>query len=80
MLEVLHRGMGPCLQTRKNQGLPLPPLPPSIVPRIMVTGEQEVPCSGLGIEWLPGSIWETYPYHRHEVQAMGWKPVSFGEE
>jgi hypothetical protein len=26
----------------------------------MVTGVQEVPCSGLGIKWLPGSIWETY--------------------
>jgi len=34
-------------------------------------------CPGSAIDWMPGSIWETYPYHQHEARVVGWKPIGF---
>ncbi|KIM77596.1 hypothetical protein PILCRDRAFT_91040 [Piloderma croceum F 1598] len=38
------------------------------------------PCPGTNVPWTPGSIWATYPYHRHEMDSIGWMPVSFIEK
>jgi hypothetical protein len=85
-----HRGHTLCLQSRRNQGLPDPDprtLPSAsnsasitAIPVPPPSGLARIPCPGLAILWTPGSIWETYPYHQHEIRAVGWMPVSFGEE
>jgi len=38
------------------------------------------PCPGVNIPWSPGSVWATYPYQLHELDSIGWKPVSFIED
>lgn len=77
-----HRGGSVCLQNMRNSGLSMP-APLTVPPQISVTrtsGVQEIDCPGLSLQWLPGSVWETYPYHQHEIAAIGWRPVSFGKE
>jgi hypothetical protein len=37
-------------------------------------------CPGIGVSWLPGSVWETYPYHQHATRAVGWTPIGFDSE
>lgn len=34
-------------------------------------------CRGVLVEWTPGSVWRTYPYHRHAQDAdrLPWEPV-----
>ncbi|KIM39217.1 hypothetical protein M413DRAFT_29401 [Hebeloma cylindrosporum] len=34
-------------------------------------------CPGIGVSWLPGSVWESYPYHQHAARAVGWMPIGF---
>jgi len=42
---------------------------------------KKVPCPGVCIQWAPGSIWATYPYHQHEIKTKrGWKPIAFGKD
>ena len=86
---ISHWGYEGCLQTRRNLGFPEPDpklLPSPPIPRVNVAtlpkppGLQRISCPGLAILWTPGSIWETYPYHQHEIWAVGWQPVSFGDE
>lgn len=72
-----HRGHAGCLQLRRSQGLPPPmasSLPQPPIPYIFVapspvqsSGLEHIQCPGLDIMWTPGSIWETYPYHQHNI-------------
>jgi hypothetical protein len=32
-------------------------------------------CLGVIVEWQPGSIWNTYPYHQHAEWVMDWSPI-----
>ena len=82
-----HRGDEACLKLCRSQGLsdtePMSWPTPSIL-AVPPTGLSEqlpkIPCPRIAIAWHPGSIWETYPYHQHEIQAVGWRPVAFGKE
>jgi len=54
------------------------PCPTAISPNSTIQMPQWVRiCPGIGIYWLPGSVWKSYPYHQHAVQAVGWKPIGF---
>lgn len=82
-----HRGQLVCLQARRSQGLPEPSLPLPSIPYIVaslapeqLSGVACIRCPGLDVIWTPGSIWATYPYHQHDIRAVGWKPVRFQEE
>ena len=86
-----HRRGYACLRLRRSNGLPDPEPITQAIPHILVTGPDasdpserlglaRIPCPGHAIEWLPGSIWETYPYHQHEVRAVGWRPIAFNHE
>lgn len=35
-------------------------------------------CRGISVEWTPGSVWKTYPYHRHapDSERLPWEPVA----
>ncbi|KAI0374930.1 hypothetical protein BV20DRAFT_986923 [Pilatotrama ljubarskyi] len=33
-------------------------------------------CKGALVEWKPGSVWSTYPYHRHAKNDLPWEPVA----
>lgn len=35
------------------------------------------PCHGQQIEWVPGSIWETYAYAQHDSPSISWTPIGF---
>ncbi|KAF6753825.1 hypothetical protein DFP72DRAFT_1069028 [Ephemerocybe angulata] len=37
-------------------------------------------CPGVEIEWTPGSIWDTYPYHQHSSRDMKWTIVRVDED
>ena len=43
----------------------------------MDTGEEDNPCHGQQIEWVPGSIWETYAYAQHDSPSIPWTPIGF---
>ncbi|KAF8155394.1 hypothetical protein B0H34DRAFT_849557 [Crassisporium funariophilum] len=83
----MHRRGAACLRLRRSQGLPdLDPLVKSI-PILLVTAPdnlsetgRQIPCPGQPVEWLPGSIWETYPYYQHNMRAVGWRPIAFNHE
>ena len=82
-----HRHRDACLRLRRSKGLPDPEPFAQAIPLILVAGpdnqsEQStrIPCPGHAVEWLPGSIWETYLYHQHEVRAVGWWPIAFNHE
>ena len=32
-------------------------------------------CEGVLVHWAPGSVWDTYPFHRHEAHTLGWELV-----
>ena len=35
-------------------------------------------CTGQLVEWVPGSIWETYAYGQHkDGEGVNWTPVGF---
>lgn len=34
-------------------------------------------CPGVLVEWSAGSVWSTYPYHRHESNSLPWEPIAF---
>ncbi|KAJ7844596.1 hypothetical protein B0H14DRAFT_2585109 [Mycena olivaceomarginata] len=54
---------------QRSTGLP-PPKSPNKTP-------PAVPCPGVSIEWIPGSIWDSYPYLRHSHRDVGWEPIGF---
>ena len=29
------------------------------------------------VEWVPGSVWDTYPYQLHATRSLAWQPVAF---
>ncbi|PIL27027.1 hypothetical protein GSI_10166 [Ganoderma sinense ZZ0214-1] len=33
-------------------------------------------CPGVAVEWKAGSVWSTYPYHRHASNDYPWEPVA----
>ena len=38
--------------------------------------EEKTPkCRGVTVDWKPGSIWNTYPYHQHTEWDMDWAPI-----
>lgn len=54
-----------------------------IIPQFIIQDPlefKEIPCSGLIVQWKPGSIWSTYPYHQHAVKAMDWIPTAFNPD
>ncbi|THH13601.1 hypothetical protein EW146_g6638 [Bondarzewia mesenterica] len=34
-------------------------------------------CKGSLVEWTPGSVWSTYPYHQHDARDWSWEPIGF---
>ena len=42
-----------------------------------IDAEENNPCRGQKIEWVPGSIWETYAYAQHDSPFIGWTPIGF---
>ena len=32
------------------------------------------------VEWVPGSVWGTYPYQVHATRTLGWQPVAFSAD
>lgn len=34
-------------------------------------------CTGVLVEWMAGSVWDTYPYHQHGTQNLAWYPMGF---
>ncbi|KAH9923817.1 uncharacterized protein B0H18DRAFT_934574 [Fomitopsis serialis] len=32
-------------------------------------------CRGILVHWTPGSVWDTYPFHRHESRTFPWELV-----
>ena len=82
-----HQGGEACLKLHRSQGIPNTepmtwPTPEILVAPLSGPSNQlsKIPCPGLAIAWHPGSIWETYPYHQHEIRAVGWRPVAFGRK
>jgi hypothetical protein len=47
------------------------------IPTIHTSERRVRICPGIGVPWLPGSIWESYPYHQHAVREVGWTPIGF---
>jgi hypothetical protein len=43
----------------------------------VMDAEELNPCHGQKIEWIPGSIWETYAYAQHDIPSMAWTPIGF---
>jgi hypothetical protein len=42
-----------------------------------IDAEETNPCRGQKIEWVPGSVWETYAYAQHDSPFIGWTPIGF---
>ncbi|KAF8163984.1 hypothetical protein BJ912DRAFT_1097015 [Pholiota molesta] len=56
-----------------------PPIQQSI-PQILITdSDPHEPCPGIAVDWVAGSIWATYPYHRH-LDNLNWNLVKFDKE
>jgi hypothetical protein len=34
-------------------------------------------CMGLAVQWIAGSLWDSYAYQEHEDDDLGWKPLAF---
>jgi hypothetical protein len=34
-------------------------------------------CTGTLVQWTPGSVWDTYPYHQHGIRSLSWEPIGF---
>ena len=34
---------------------------------------------GLAVQWIAGSLWNSYAYQEHEDDNLGWKPIAFDE-
>ncbi|KAI0753375.1 hypothetical protein C8Q80DRAFT_1096770 [Daedaleopsis nitida] len=45
-----------------------------------MTTTQPVECPGVLVEWKPGSVWSTYPYHRHLSHDFPWQPIGVENE
>ncbi|KAH6884031.1 hypothetical protein BKA70DRAFT_1074403, partial [Coprinopsis sp. MPI-PUGE-AT-0042] len=35
------------------------------------------PCRGQPVQWLAGSVWQSYSYAQHDNPDMTWKPIGF---
>src|ERR1700735_4467373 len=40
---------------------------------------QKFPCPGIAVNWVPGSVWDTYPYQVHTTRSLGWQPIAFSK-
>jgi hypothetical protein len=34
-------------------------------------------CTGQLVEWLAGSVWDTYAYQQHNGNVIGWTPIGY---
>jgi hypothetical protein len=34
-------------------------------------------CMGLVVQWIAGSLWNSYAYQEHKDDTLGWKPIAF---
>jgi hypothetical protein len=41
---------------------------------------QSEPCPGIEIEWIPGTVWSTYPVLLHDTRNVPWHFQSFREK
>lgn len=32
-------------------------------------------CQGILVQWTPGSVWDTYPFHCHETCTFPWELI-----
>ncbi|KZV91297.1 hypothetical protein EXIGLDRAFT_693781 [Exidia glandulosa HHB12029] len=70
-----HRGKTGCQQRQAEQALSVvsvPHLHPGELPP-RPTGL----CPGAPVQWLPGSIWDTFPFQYHGRDSMRWQPSGF---
>lgn len=59
----VQEGLDPGSDTSDDVGLDSPTPMPS-------------DCQGILVHWTPGSVWETYPFHRHQTHTLGWELVA----
>lgn len=38
---------------------------------------QGTECTGVIVEWKPGSVWNTYPYQQHAERSLPWEIIGF---
>ena len=34
-------------------------------------------CTGQLVQWLAGSVWDTYAYQQHDEDVIGWTPIGY---
>lgn len=39
--------------------------------------DQTQECTGVLVQWMAGSVWDTYLYHQHRVRNHPWEPTGF---
>lgn len=37
-------------------------------------------CKGTWVQWLPGSVWDTYAYSQHELSHVTWKLAQINDD
>lgn len=37
-------------------------------------------CPSQWVQWIPGSVWETYPFRLHKSADVCWKPIEIDED
>ncbi|KAF8902266.1 hypothetical protein CPB84DRAFT_1846433 [Gymnopilus junonius] len=42
--------------------------------------EQKGRCQGQPVQWIAGSLWETYAWQQHDSEDITWKPIGFSED
>lgn len=57
-----------------NLDAPLPHLYPT---SSAVSPSSVIDCNGVPVEWTPGSVWDTYPFHQHGIRDHPWAPIAF---
>ena len=64
--------------------LPYPLIPPpqheSDAENIVSQPSGLYSCKGTWIQWLPGSIWDTYAYAQHELSHVTWQLAQIDED
>ena len=75
------RGSGtPKIPSRAQSQVPVtfqafvPPVSPETP---VISPVSRVECRGVLVEWTAGSVWSTYPYHRHSTHDYPWEPVTW---
>ena len=55
------------------------PLPEIRLPSPPLHLDDPRKCPGIFVEWEPGSVWDTYPYHQHGIRNLLWEPIGFNQ-